>query len=191
MPSPIGHGAVVRYGDELPRRPYHVLLVVEGLPFEPGAPLRRLLSQVFRVAGLDRRRVHHDHAGQVPRRGGGVDVAAIAALGQERQHPAVVEVRVGEDHRRDRLGIGDEVAVLLLGLVPLALKGSAVDQATRPVDTKYVLRAGDFAGPSLRMESHAHGPILAPKRGGCKYRGSAPRPRHSSDLAFDFGEGGA
>ena len=156
-PVAYGHGAVVRHRDELARRLDHVLLVVERLPFELGAPLGRLLAQVLRVAGLDGRRVHHHHARQVARRRRRVDVAAIAALGQERQHAAVVEVRVREDHRRDRLGVGHEGAVLLLGLLAPALEGPAVDQATRPVDAQDVLGAGDFAGPSLGMEAYAHG----------------------------------
>ena len=69
--------------------------LVDALP--TGAP--RLMFGVF---CLQMRGIQHDQASELAGRAGRDDLAAEPALGEERQAPAMIEMRVGQQHHVDR-----------------------------------------------------------------------------------------
>jgi hypothetical protein len=80
---------------------------------------------LLQVSGIE-----HDQPGQFMSRHGGYDFAAKAALGQQRQPPAMIEVGVRQQHNIDAGGIETEVAGIFVGELAAPLIEPAVDQKT-------------------------------------------------------------
>ena len=73
-------------------------------------------------------RIEHHQPRQLAGGAGGDDLAAEAALGEQRQPAAMVEMGVGEQHHVDRLRIEAEGLGVVLGELAAALEQAAIDQ---------------------------------------------------------------
>jgi hypothetical protein len=145
------------------QRPFGVLHRVERLDLasavhqlQPLAPVLPLVQEgcvfLLEVGG-----VGQHGAAEVGRRGRGVDRIVVAIAHETRQVAAVIDVRVREDHRVDRLRGKRELAVTFEGLFAMALVEPAVEQIPLLVQLELVHRAGD--GLSGAAEGETHDPL--------------------------------
>ena len=105
----------------------------------------RLARAMPRLLLVQMRGIEHHQARQFARRGGGDDLAAEAALDEQRQAPAVVEMGVGQQQEVDCRGVEAEgLGILLIELAP-ALIHAAVDQDAAAGALDQVAGAGDAA----------------------------------------------
>jgi hypothetical protein len=91
---------------------------------------------------------------QLDRPGRGVDRAGIALLDEERQQAAVVEMRVGHQHRVQLARFEGERDPVADGLVRAALEHAAVDEDARSRGLDEVLRAGDGGRATEEVDLH-------------------------------------
>ncbi len=112
----------------------------------PGAPARVLLLQVSRI--------EQHEAGEVAGRGGGDDLTTKALLHQQRQPPAMIEMRVGKQHEVDATRIeAERLGVLALQRAP-ALQQAAIDQDALAAGFEQVAGAGDGARGAVERQLH-------------------------------------
>jgi hypothetical protein len=74
------------------------------------------------------RGIEHDKPGELTCGRGRDDFPAKAALGEQRQAPAMIEVCMRQQHPIDAGGIEAEIAGILLGGLAAALIKPAIDQ---------------------------------------------------------------
>jgi len=101
---------------------------------------------------------------QIAARGVGVDRAAKAALHQQGQTPAVIDVRVAEDDRVDRRGVERKRLQVAARRITPSLHHAAVKQQGPPTDPQYVAGAGDLARCTEELDLHTE-PRVTPTRG--------------------------
>ena len=84
----------------------------------------------------------------------GVDRAAVAALDQQRQPTAVVDMGVAEDDRVDGRGLERERVTVAAHRIATALHQPAVEQHLPPCDPQAVAGAGDLACSAVELKFH-------------------------------------
>ena len=108
-------------------------------------------------------RVEEDQGRQLDGARRGVDRAAVAALDQQRQQAAMVEVRVGQQHRIEVRRIERERDPVADRFVRAALEHPAVDEDARPGGLEEELRAGDRGRATEEADVHGrHGDSATP-----------------------------
>ncbi len=90
-------------------------------------------------------RIEHHQPRQLARGAGGDDLAAEAALGEQRQPPAMVEVGMGQEHEVDRRRLEAEGLGIVLGKLAAALEHAAIDEDALAGALDQMARAGDRA----------------------------------------------
>ncbi len=130
------------------------------------------LSTNSGVGLLDVRAVLQHGQAEVDGGGGGVDGAAIALRGEQRQVAGVVDMRVGQDDGTELGGGQSQVGVDLAGLLPLALVETAIEQDVLPGALKMVRGAGHCTcgTPELQTNPHYPASFLSVRRSGPKKR---------------------
>src|SRR5439155_14939397 len=97
-----------------------------------------------------------DEASQPDRRHRRVDRPLVAELDEQRQGPAVIEVRVGQHDGIERRRVMRGRYAVPNGLVGQALEEAAIDEDLGPARLEQVLRAGDGGGATKeRQVRHA------------------------------------
>ena len=98
--------------------------------------------------------VREQDAREVAARRGRVDRSAEPALAQQRQPPAVIDVRVAQHHRVDRCGIERKrLPIADVGLIA-ALDQPAVEQQRAAANGEDVAGTGDFTGRAVELQVH-------------------------------------
>ena len=142
-------------GADLLQHVERVLERVEGLGEAPGAWRTSLAVLPLGIALLHRGGVRQQDAQEVATRGIGVDGTAEAALAQQRQSTAVVDVGMAEDDRVDLCGIEGKRGAVALVRRGATLDHAAVEQQPPAVHDEDVTAAGHFTGPAVELELHA------------------------------------
>src|SRR5439155_25029256 len=91
-----------------------------------------------RVFFLDVRRIWQDERAEIARAGRAEDSAAESGADQARQVPAMIQMRVGEDHRVDAPRIDRQRGPVSLAQLLESLKEPAVNQHTMIADGEQV-----------------------------------------------------
>ena len=119
------------------------------------ALLRALLVHDLEVAHLKIRRVAEHDVTEVTRRGRAVDLAAETAPREGRQIPAMVDVRVGKNHRihlrRRKIG---KILVDVPGLLTPPLVHAAIQKNPAPVHLQQMLGPRRRTRRSAKMNFH-------------------------------------
>ena len=147
--SPVAHGP-----DE-PQRRLRVFLGVERLgPALAAVACPPAVRRVRRLAAASLRRPAAGCARGRDRPRSRNDRPAEAALVQQRQPAAVIDVRVAQDDRVDAGGVERKrLAIALVGS-GAALDQPAVEQQPAAADVEDVTRAGDFTGRAEELQVH-------------------------------------
>jgi hypothetical protein len=103
----------------------------------------------FRILFLQRARVAQHDAGELARRRGRDHLASKAALDQQRNAAAVIEMRVRQQHEIDRGGIEAELGGIALLHRIAALEQAAIDEDALAAAFEQMARAGDLARGSV------------------------------------------
>ena len=103
-------------------------------------------------------RVREQDAHEVAAGGVGVDGATEAALAQQRQPAAVVDVGVAQDHRVDLRGVEGEGRAVALVRRRAALDHAAVEQQAAAAHDEDVAAAGDLTGRRRRTRAALDSP---------------------------------
>ena len=111
-----------------------------------GAALGFLLLQVCGV--------QQHHPGQLPAGWRGDDLALEAAPDQQRDTPAVVQVRMGQQQDVDGLRVEAEIGGVLLVDLASALEQAAVHQDAQPADLHQVAGAGHCPVRAVERQPH-------------------------------------
>ena len=110
---------------------------------------------VARVFFLDVRRVWQDERAEIARAGRAEDSTAESGADQARQVPAMIQMRVGEDHRVDAARIDRQRRPVPLAQLFEALEEPAVDEHAMISEIDQVLGARDRArGAEKRQRWH-------------------------------------
>ena len=109
----------------------------------------------FRVAQRQLRRITQQDGHQLGAGRVRVDRPAKAALHQQRQAPAVIDVRVAEHHRVDARGIERKRAAIAPRRVGAALDHAAVEQYLAAGRAHDVAGPGHFSGGTEKLQLHA------------------------------------
>ena len=117
------------------------------------APHRPALA-LAGVFFLDVGGIEHDQARQLARRRGRDDLAAKAALRQEREAPDMIEMSVGEEDEVYSPRIEAERPGILLVELAASLELAAIDQHALAGTFDEVARAGDVAVGTMEGELH-------------------------------------
>jgi hypothetical protein len=136
----------VGMGTEAGDGPDRVLRGVEGT--DRVLPALAVPVQELGVLLLDGAGVAEHEVRQLRRRCGQVDVPLPPRLHQRGEGPAVVDVRVGEDHGVGVLRRPGEVAVALVGLLPPALEEAALQEHRAPLRLEEVHGARHRSHPA-------------------------------------------
>ena len=107
-----------------------------------------------RVFFLQMGGVEHHQPREFARRAGGDDLAAEAALVQQRHAPAMVEVGVGQQQYVDRRRVEAERRGVFVVEVAAALEEAAVDEDALAAGLDQVARAGDVAIGAVERNLH-------------------------------------
>src|SRR5438270_2072050 len=103
---------------------------------------------------LHMRRIHHHETRQFRGRGGRDDLALEAAFGQQRQAPAMIEMRMRQKHEIDGAGVKAEGAGVFLSQFAAALQQAAIDENFLVRRFEQMAGAGDIAVRAVKGESH-------------------------------------
>lgn len=146
---PVGDGL------EMGQRPLHVLA---GEQRHNGVfPLSTLLAVplplVDGVFLLDPRGVFEDDLGQFARRGRGENRRPEPLADHPRQHAAVIDVGVGQQHRVDSAEVDRRVFPVPIAEVAF-LVHAAVDEEPRTAGLEQMLRTGDLPVGAEKLQSH-------------------------------------
>ena len=146
---PVAHGAEERE---------HGLRVLERVERLDPPRVAGLLAPAILALGIalgHRRAVGKQDAHEVAAGGVGIDGPAEAALAQQRQAPAVVDVGVAQDHCVDLRRIERERRPIALVGGRAALDHAAVEQQAAAAHGQYVARAGDLTGRAEELQLHS------------------------------------
>jgi len=136
-------------------RLFDVTLVVQRL--NGRVPLLdSLLIPVLGIFLLDMCRIGQEDFRQVARRRRGEDRASEPVLDQQRQPPAVIHVGMGQHYGPDLPRVAGQIAVLGVGLGPMALKQPAIQADHVAVDLDQMHRPGDFLGRPVKPQLCLH-----------------------------------
>src|SRR5437016_1384463 len=116
-----------------------------------------------RVFFLDVRRIWQDERAEIARARSAEDSAAESGADQARQVPAMIQMRVGEDHRVDAARIDRQRRPVPLAQLLQSLEEPAVDEHAVIADVEQMLGAGDRAGGAeKRQRRHIYLVITRP-----------------------------
>ena len=148
---------VVGDGIEQPQRRLDVLEVVQRLDALPLACVR-----AFRVAHREVRRIAQQDGHQVGAGLVGVDRPAKAALHEQRQAPAMIDVRMAQDHGVDGGGIERKRQAVARRRIVAALDHAAVEQQLAARHPQDVAGTRYFASGSEKLQLHAGHTLTSP-----------------------------
>src|SRR5580692_8074142 len=103
------------------------------------------MGLVLQVSGIE-----HDQPGKLLGGHGGDDFAAKAALGQQRQPPAMIKVSVRQQHKIDAGRVETKVAGIFFCSLAATLVEPAIDQKTTAGAFDEVAGTGDVAISSMK-----------------------------------------
>ena len=118
------------------------------------APARVASRLLARLLFLQMGGVEHHQPRQFARRAGGDDLAAEAALVQQRNASAMIEMRVCEQQRVNRRGVEAERRSVLVVEVAAALEEAAIDENALAAGLDEMARAGDVAVGAVERDFH-------------------------------------
>jgi hypothetical protein len=116
-----------------------------------------VLAQPTDVVRLDLGAILKHDLADVPGGVGGVDVPGEAPSAEVGEIATVIDVGVGQDHAVDLCGIEGKVEVALVGLRPMPLEETAIEENALAVDLKEVLRTGGGLGGAAEGDLHMRG----------------------------------
>lgn len=98
--------------------------------------------------------VAQQYGEQICRGGRGVDGPSKALCCQARQQAAVIDVRVGQQHKIDLARVKGEGSVIAVFGFGAALHHAAVDQETAAIGLYQIARPGDLLGRAQKCDLH-------------------------------------
>ncbi len=128
---------------------------VEGL----SRPLVRVALAVVSlgIALGELRRIVEQDGQQIATRAIGVDRPAVAALHEQGQTPAMIDMRVAQHHSVDRARVEREWLAIALGRLSTALDHPAIEQQLFSCRSDNVTRSGHFTRGAEEFDFHDAG----------------------------------